>query len=135
MPHDLGLDDDAPFARPLLGGIPRLAVQMRRLPRLARAHPRPAHQPPRALLQARVARHAHDVLDLLAFQEGEDLGAGKAPIQAHPKRGGREGGPEFAQQGPQDASRPQTSRRRAGAPATANCAGSSLNVTVATTGR
>src|SRR3989304_7051279 len=57
MPADLGLHDDPPLAGPLLGGGARLAVEMLGAARPLGAHPRPAPQPPEALLQPRVAGH------------------------------------------------------------------------------
>ena len=102
-------------------GVPRLAVQMRRLARLAGADPGLAPQPLSALLQAPIARHRADVLDLFALQKQEQLGAGKAPVQADPERGRREGGPELAQQGPQDAPGSQAGRRFARAQYRGHC--------------
>src|SRR6266849_10529560 len=92
MAHDLGLDDHPALALPASGGIPRLAIQMRRLPGDLGQHPGFAHQPPRALLQARVAGHRHDVLDLLLLQALEQRRVPKPSIQAYPKRSRPKGG-------------------------------------------
>ena len=110
MPHDLGLDDHPPLALPAPRGVPRLAVQVRRLAGGLGPHPGLAHQPPGPLLQAAVAGHRHDVLDLLLLEEREQLRVGKAPVQPDPKRRRRKGGAQLAQQPPQDPPGPPRGR-------------------------
>jgi hypothetical protein len=56
----------------------------------------------RARFSRGVAGHRHDVVDLLALEVREQLGAGKAAVQPHPERGRRKGGAQLAQQAAQD---------------------------------
>src|SRR3989442_3487744 len=55
FPYTTLFRSDAPLAVPAPGGIPRFAIQRRRLPGGPGLHPRPAEQPPDALVQSPVA--------------------------------------------------------------------------------
>ena len=63
--------------------------------RATREDPGAAHQPPGALVQAAIARHRDDVLDLLALQEREQRAAGEAPVQTHSIRRSPKGGAQL----------------------------------------
>src|SRR2546425_12876204 len=71
MPNALGLDDPPPLALPRLGRVARLPLEVLGPARGFGAHPRFAHQAAGALLQPRVAWHAHDVFDLRGLEERE----------------------------------------------------------------
>src|SRR5256886_17693725 len=63
-------------------------------------------QPARPLLQPRVARHRHEVLDLLPLEEREQRGTRKAAIESHAEPRLRKGRPQLAQQAAQESPRP-----------------------------
>ena len=111
----LGLDDHPPLALPQLRAAYRVSPYRCAVwPVALDSHPGLAHQPPRALLQARIARHRHDVLDLLLLEELEQLRMGEAAIQPHPIRRPAKGGAQLGQQAPQEPPRPR--RRRVARP-------------------
>lgn len=100
--HDLGLDDDAPALLPSAGRIAGLAAEVFGLARGARQAPGGAHQACGATLQNLVLGHSDDVLESLALEEGEELGTGKAAVQAHPQTRARKGRPQLGQQARED---------------------------------
>src|SRR2546430_17393110 len=67
-------------------------------------------QPARPLLQPRVARHRHEVLDLLPLEEREQRGTRKAAIESHAEPRLRKGRPQLAQQAAQESPRPAMGR-------------------------
>ena len=114
MPHHLGLDDHSALAPPRAGGVARLAVEVLGLATGLRAHAGAPHEPAAALDQPHIAGHRHDVLHALGVQEVQNLGTGKAPIEADAEDGSGEGDPQTSEQAPQERDRAVLGRAVAG---------------------
>ena len=115
QPHDLGLDDDPPMARPLPGPVAAVAVDMLGAPAAPGHFPGLSHQPAGGPRQHAVLREAdHVVHSRLVVKEVEDLRTAEAAVEADEDPRPRKGAAHLRDHPTQDAQHSQAVRGIAG---------------------